>query len=192
MFRQYCGKPNPDDASFCGACGENIAWAPEPAVSRVAATPAVQAAPAPAPPPEPVQSEPLHVVSDAEERLVRSILAPQAKQDRWKLPNWLGVAAGIAVILMLIPHKDGSGACDAMRNEVRQQVPFAVEILAARHPLSVGLLRSITKDSNLVDKLAEMYVNSEMQRNNADPGTVNCYVAYYAVMLQKDRYRATL
>jgi len=29
MFCHYCGKPNPDDASFCGACGKRIAWTPQ-------------------------------------------------------------------------------------------------------------------------------------------------------------------
>ena len=188
MFCQYCGKPNPDDASFCGACGKNIAWAPEPAVSRVP-TPGVQTAPVSAP--QPIASEPVHTVSAAEERLVRSILAPEAKKDRWKLPNWLGVAAGIAIILMLIPHKDGASVCDAAHNEVAQQVPFAVEILAARHPLTVGVVRAVTKESGFVDKLAGVYVQSEMipQEN---PGTASCYIAYYTVMFQKDRVRASI
>src|SRR5690349_1439608 len=108
MFCQYCGKPNPDDASFCGACGKNITWKDQPA-PRAATTP-----------------EPVHVVSEAEERLVRSILAPEQqpppqqkkKKDRWDLPNWVGVLAGIGIILMVLPHKDGSSVCDAAHNEV--------------------------------------------------------------------------
>ena len=200
MFCQYCGKPNPDDASFCGACGKHIAWtapradAPSPApVAPIAApAPAAVAPPATPPPaPPPVRPEPARTVSDAEERLVRSILAPEQEKDRWKLPNWVGVAAGIAIILMVLPHKDGSSVCDAAHNEVAQQVPFAVEILAARHPLTVGLVREATKESGFVDKLADVYVQNEMIPQQ-DPGVGSCYVAYYTVMFQKDRIRSAI
>ena len=198
MFCQYCGKPNPDDASFCGACGKNIAWNDRGAPRAAAASPAPIAAPAvapspaaAAPAPAPVRPEPVHVVSDAEERLVRSILAADQKKDRWKLPNWLGVVAGIAIILMLLPHKDGSSVCDAAHNEVAQQVPFAVEILAARHPLTVGLVREATKESGFVDKLAGVYVQNEMIPQQ-DPGAASCYIAYYTVMFQKDRVRSSI
>jgi hypothetical protein len=92
---------------------------------------------------------------------------------------------------MLIPHKDGASVCDAAHNEVAQQVPFAVDILAARHPLTVGVVRAVTKDSGFVDKLAGIYVQSEMipQEN---PGAASCYIAYYTVMFQKDRVRASI
>jgi len=92
---------------------------------------------------------------------------------------------------MLIPHKDGTSVCDAAHNEVAQQVPFAVEILAARHPLTVGVVRAVTKESGFVDKLAGIYVQSEMipQEN---PGQASCYLAYYTVMFQKDRVRASI
>lgn len=179
MFCQHCGKPNPDDASFCSACGKHIAWTQSAAGGSVSASA-----------PE-VEAEVPRVVSDAEERLVRAILAPEAKKDRWKLPSWVGVAAAIAIILMVLPHKDGSSVCDAAHNEVAQQVPFAVEILAARHPLTVGLVRAATKESGFVDKLAGVYVQSEMIPQQ-DPGAGSCYIAYYSVMLQKDRVRASI
>ena len=176
MFCQYCGKPNPDDSSFCSACGKNIAWTP--ASSE-------RSQPKAAPP------EPVHVVSEAEERLVRTILAPEPKKDRWKLPPSLGVLATIAIILMLLPHKDGPTVCQATRNTVAQQVPFAVEILAARHPLTVGVVRSLANTTGFVDKLAEVYVENEMIPRQ-DPGAASCYVAYYTVMFGKDRVRSSI
>jgi hypothetical protein len=175
MFCQHCGTSNPDGSSFCGACGKNIAWTDPPLPSASAR----QADP------------PRTTVSEAEERLVRAILAPETKKDKWKLPNWLGVAAGIVVILMVLPHKDGSSVCDAAHTQVAQQVPFAVEILAARHPLTVGLVRAATKESGFVDKLAGAYVQSEMIPQQ-DPGVGSCYIAYYSGMLPKDRVRASI
>ncbi len=64
---------------------------------------------------------------------------------------------------------------------------LAVEILAARHPLQVGLLRSMFNDQGAVDKLAEEYVRSSMMRQN--PGTLNCYLAYYLMIFNKDSIR---
>ncbi len=122
---------------------------------------------------------------------MRAILAPGTTKDRWKLPNWLGVAAGIAILLMVLPHKDGSSVCEAAHNQVAQQVPFAVEILAARHPLTVGLVRAATKESGFVDKLAGVYVQREMIPQQ-DPGAASCYIAYYTVMFQKDRVRSSI
>ena len=182
MFCQHCGTSNPDGSSFCGACGKNIAWTDPPLPSASARQ---------ADPPRTTDDGRRTAVSDAEERLVRAILAPDTKKDKWKLPNWLGVAAGIVVILMVLPHKDGSSVCDAAHTQVAQQVPFAVEILAARHPLTVGLVRAATKESGFVDKLAGAYVQSEMIPQQ-DPGVGSCYIAYYSVMLQKDRVRASI
>jgi len=130
-------------------------------------------------------------VSAAEERLVRAILAPTPKKDSWKLPPLLGFGALIAIIVMVLPHKDGATICDAAHNEVARQVPFAVEILAARHPLTVGVLRAATKESKTLDELARMYVQNGMipQEN---PGAVSCYIGYYTVMFQTDRVRGAI
>jgi hypothetical protein len=180
MFCHYCGKPNPDEASFCNACGKNIAWTP----GSAATVNAAPVTPPETPPPvAEIAAPPLtHAVTPAP--------ATEAKTDRWQFhPAW-GVLAGIAVIVMVLPHKDGPSICDAMRNEVRQQIPFSVDILAARHPLTVGVLRSITKDSQLVDQMATFYV--EQQMIGKTPGLSDCYISYYAVMFQKDSFRAAI
>lgn len=174
MFCHHCGQTNPADSSFCGACGKNIVW-----------TSAANE-----------RSDPNRhkVLGDAGRTSDHASRAPDLRpqtRDRWRLPNWLGVAAGIAILLMVLPHKDGSSVCDAAHNEVAQQVPFAVEILAARHPLTVGLVRAATKESSFVDQLAGVYVQNEMIPHQ-DAGTGSCYVAYYTVMFQKDRVRASI
>lgn len=181
MFCHYCGKPNPDEASFCNACGKNIVWKPDGA-STIAAAPVT---PPEATPPvvEPAAPTRAHTVTPA-------TATSAAKKDRWQLhPAW-GVLAGIAVIVMVLPHKDGSTVCDAMRHEVMQQVPFAVDILAARHPLTVGVVRTLAKDSQFVDRVAAFYV--EQQMAGKTPGLSDCYISYYAVMFQKDNFRAAI
>src|SRR5690242_9619886 len=50
MFCNYCGKPNPDDARFCSACGRAIRSGASPASTPVTATPAAAATTAAATP----------------------------------------------------------------------------------------------------------------------------------------------
>jgi len=174
MFCHHCGQANPADSSFCGACGKSIAWTPAPNERS-----------------DPNQHELLEDARRTSDPGPRTTDLGRHTRDRWRLPNWLGVTAGIAILLMVLPHKDGSSVCDAAHNEVAQQVPFAVEILAARHPLTVGLVRAATKESSFVDQLAGIYVQNEMIPHQ-DAGAGSCYIAYYTVMLQKDRVRASI
>ena len=180
MFCHYCGKPNPDEASFCNACGKNIAWTPDGATT-------INAPPVTPPTTVPPLAE---AVAPVPHTVTTAPATDGSKKDRWQLHPALGVLAGIAVIVMVLPHKDGSTVCDAMRHEVRQQVPFSVDILAARHPLTVGVLRTLTNNSQFVDNVAALYV--EQQMAGKTPGLSDCYISYYAVMVQKDSFRAAM
>ncbi len=68
-----------------------------------------------------------------------------------------------------------------------EQVPYAIDILAVRHPIAVGLVRSLLNDQGAIDRVAENYVRSSMQQQ--DPSTFACYAAYYVVMFDKDDLR---
>ena len=94
----------------------------------------------------------------------------------------------IVVAALLYPLRNGGTICDATKDELAQQAPFAVEILAARHPLAVGLARSWLNDNGAVDKLAQDYIRYAMY-NQQSVSPVACYVAYYAVMFEKDKVR---
>ena len=99
------------------------------------------------------------------------------------------IAAGLVFLLILAyPLKDGESFCDATKNVVVQQVPDALEVLAARHPLQVGVVRSMFNDQGAVDKFAEDYVRNNMLKQ--DPSTLACYAGYYAVIFNKDRVRS--
>lgn len=186
MFCNSCGVPNPDDASFCSGCGK-------PLVRPLTAAPPLKNRPEPAPAPEvPKRSTaaitPIIVPAVAE--------APPAAPARAKKKRGVGwgwiVFAGVVLAIFLYPLRSGGGICDAARDQVIQQVPPAVQILAARYPLQVGLLRSVFNDKGMVDSLAQEYVRASIQENQQEPGRLSCYLSYYVVMLNEDRVRISI
>ena len=180
MFCNYCGASNPNDVPFCSSCGRAVAG------SRANA-PASKETPAQVPIPGGNEAPKIT-------QLVPATALPTGARPTNKAPKkkrgvgWKWIVMGlIFVFIVFYPLKDGGSICDATKNVAVQQVPDAVEILAARHPLQVGLLRSLFNDQGAVDKIAEEYVRTSMLRR--DPGTLNCYFAYYVVIFNKDAIR---
>lgn len=96
----------------------------------------------------------------------------------------------LIAIIMTLPLKDGDSIRDAAKNVIVQQTPYALEILAARHPLKVGLLRSIGNDQGQMDKAASDYVRSQMTDQGG--GTFESYLVYYFVVFDKDAVRKAM
>jgi hypothetical protein len=118
-----------------------------------------------------------------------SLPAPARRTKKSSL-GWGWTTALIVVLaLFLYPVRNGIGVCDATDVAIIQQVGPAAEMLAARYPLRVGVLRSMFNDQGLVDALAVEFVSSTMEAS-PQPGTLTCYYIYYFVMLQRDRVRS--
>jgi hypothetical protein len=100
------------------------------------------------------------------------------------------IAVGLVVGLGY-PLRNGQSLRGATEDEITQQVPYALDILAVRHPLKVGLLRTLLNDQGAVDRLAQDYVRSSMDRNR-NVSAIDCYLAYYAVVFDKDDVRQGL
>jgi hypothetical protein len=83
--------------------------------------------------------------------------------------------------------RNGGSICDATKAEVVEQLPYAMDIVSARHPLMVGLVRSWLNGNGDFDRVAKDYVRSSMEHDN--PGAVDCYIGYYTVMFDKDGVR---
>jgi hypothetical protein len=188
MFCIYCGARNPDDATYCSVCGKLAAGNPASAPSPNAVVPNVPAPkeiPAPAPIPVAVETPKITTLPP---QIIETGSAPPVSQSPRKKHGvrWGLIATGLVLLLILAyPLKDGSSLCDATKNVVVQQVPDALEVLAARHPLQVGLVRSMFNDQGAVDKFAEDYVSNNMLKQ--DPGTFACYVGYYVAIFNKER-----
>ncbi len=93
----------------------------------------------------------------------------------------------VVAAILVYPLRGGNNICDAAKGEIVEQVPYALDIVSARHPLLVGLARSWFNGQGDVDKLAENYTRSAME--NTNPGVVDCYIAYYTVLFDKDQVR---
>jgi hypothetical protein len=103
--------------------------------------------------------------------------------------KFIGIVC-IATVLLL-PLKDGNSISDAAKNEVVQQIPPALDILAARHPLKVGLLRGLLNDNGQLDSFVESYARASMDQGKS-PGLFDSYSLYYSVMFNKDKFRAEM
>ena len=99
-----------------------------------------------------------------------------------------GVIAVLIALVLLLPFKDGNTPGNAARNEIATLIPSALDILATRHPIQVGLLRSTLTDNGAVNTFAEAFLRTSMTQDRP-PGLVGSYVAYYTVMFHKDRVR---
>jgi hypothetical protein len=188
MFCNSCGATNPDDAAFCSACGKPVARPPAavpPPRDLPQAAPVAAASAAPRP--EAVKSTPIVSAAAAAPPVAR------ASGKKTRRVKWGQIAAAVVVVsILLYPLAGGSGGiCDASKDLVIQQVPAAVEILAARYPLQVGLLRSAFNDQGAVDNAAQDYVRTSML-DPQNPGLFSCYLSYYVVMFDKDQVRMAI
>ena len=103
------------------------------------------------------------------------------------------IAIAVAVILaivLLYPMRSGKGLQDATADAIAQQVPYALDILAARYPVKVGLARTWLSSQVAVDKIAQDYVRSSMKQS--DMGWLDCYVVYYSVTFDKEDVRQAM
>jgi hypothetical protein len=184
MYCNSCGAPNPDDASFCSKCGKPVAGSPTIASSpRDLSEPALLAEAREYPSRGAAKITP--VASPAE--------SPRASAKKKRGVRWGWIATTcIVLLIVLYPLRNGGGICDTARNQVIQQVPPAVEILAARYPLQVGLLHSAFNDKGIVDGFAQEYVRAYMYENQQEPGRLSCYLSYYVVMFNKDGMRTSI
>ncbi len=195
MFCNYCGKPNPDEASFCGACGRPLRQ-PRGAAPDQPSSPSPQpVSPAAAPTPAIQYGRPFDRANAV--RVAVPVAAPAAVTSASEAPKkskfgigWM-VAVTLPIALVLtFPYRDGKTICEATRHSVNAQVPYSIDILAARHPIKVGLLRSALNGNGVVDRFAENYLANEM--SSRDPGTLECYISYYAILFNKDRFRQSI
>jgi hypothetical protein len=103
----------------------------------------------------------------------------------------VAVVMWIAVIAFLAyPLRGGKSLREATGDEIAQQVPYALEILSARHPFAVGMVRSLLNTDGSVDQLAENYVRASLNQENM--GVLNCYVTYYSVAFDQEDFRVAL
>lgn len=181
MFCKYCGVSNPNDASFCSTCGKSMTVPP------VNVSPQQEV---PKPAHIPGASEASRNTSLPSQTVISTVQNPTVVIRKGK---WLGAAFGWIVILfilfiLLYPIRNGGSICEATRNEISQQVPYAMEIVAARHPVKVGILRSLFNDQGMIDKAAQEYVLSTMISQQKS-SKFDCYLAYYEGIIFKDEIR---
>jgi hypothetical protein len=104
-----------------------------------------------------------------------------------KLTLIAAIALLLIAIVLLLPFKDGGSPSEAARNAVLEQIPPAIDILAQRHPLQVGLFRAALNQSGQFDALAKVIVAAIIDHANQQqsPGLLTSYETYYAVLLDK-------
>jgi hypothetical protein len=90
--------------------------------------------------------------------------------------------------VLAYPLRGGESIREATADEITQQVPAVLDILSARHPFKVGILRATFRES--ADQLAEDYVRSTMEQENR--GMISWYATYYLVAFDQDEVRQKL
>jgi hypothetical protein len=66
-----------------------------------------------------------------------------------------------------------------------------LDILAARHPLAIGIVRSILNEHKELDNFVESYVRASMDQEKT-PGVFESYAMYYLVMFNEDQVRTEI
>lgn len=94
-------------------------------------------------------------------------------------------------LVILLPFKDGDSVSAAAKNEIVRQIPYALDILAVRHPLLIGLVRNALNEHGEVDRFAESYVRASMDEGKA-PNVLESYAIYYLVMFDQDEVRTEI
>lgn len=76
--------------------------------------------------------------------------------------------------------------CASARARASAEVPHAVDLLAAEHPLKVGLLRQVLDpDGTQSEKLARRV----LEENEGDPGPLACAMAQVRIAANPDAVR---
>jgi len=96
----------------------------------------------------------------------------------------------LIAIVLLLPLKDGASISAAARNAIVDQIPPALDILAQRHPIQVGLVRAALNQDGRFDSLAQAYLGLSIdQQMNQSPSLLSSYAIYYAVQFDKASVR---
>lgn len=90
----------------------------------------------------------------------------------------------LIAIVLLLPLKDGGSPSAAARNAILDQIPPALDILAQRHPIQIGLVRASLNQDGQFDTLAQAYIGATMNQQQS-PGILTSYATYYAVLFDK-------
>ena len=103
--------------------------------------------------------------------------------------KFIGVVC--VALVILVPFKDGDSVSGAAKNEIVQQIPYALDILAARHPLKVGLIRALLNEHGEADNVVKSLVRTSLDREKS-PNLFESYALYYGVMFDADQVRAEI
>ena len=94
-------------------------------------------------------------------------------------------------LVVLLPFKDSDSVSGAAKNQIVRQIPYALDILAARHPLKVGLIRSLLNEHGEADSVVESLVRTSLDREKGS-NLFESFAVYYAVMFDADEVRADI
>lgn len=99
----------------------------------------------------------------------------------------LSIPVLLIAILLLLPFKDGGSPSAAARNVILDQIPPALDILAQRHPIQIGLVRAALNQDGQFDTLAQSFVGATMDQaaQQQSPSVLSSYTTYYAVLFDK-------
>jgi hypothetical protein len=101
-----------------------------------------------------------------------------------KLKLIISIALLLIAIVLLFPLKDGASPSAAARNAILDQIPPALDILAQRHPIQIGLVRAALNQDGQFDTLAQAFVGATMD-NHQSPSLITSYETYYAVLFNQ-------
>ena len=99
----------------------------------------------------------------------------------------LSIPVLLIAILLLLPFKDGGSPSAAARNAILDQIPPALDILAQRHPIQIGLVRAALNQDGQFDTLAQSFVAASIDQaaQQQSPSLIGSYTTYYAVLFDK-------
>ena len=79
--------------------------------------------------------------------------------------------------------------CAASAEAYAAEVPRALDVLSARHPLSVGLIRGVINETGEADAAAHAVALEVMRLDLQDASWNRCYLALARLMLSAERVR---
>ena len=96
----------------------------------------------------------------------------------------ISIALLLIAVVLLLPLKDGGSIPAAARNAILNQIPPALDILAQRHPIQIGIVRAALNQDGQFDTLAQAYVGATID-NQQSTSLIGSYATYYAVLFDK-------
>ncbi|MFP4518751.1 MAG: hypothetical protein ACLFQ5_04780 [Oceanicaulis sp.] len=105
------------------------------------------------------------------------------------LIGFLAVLAGGAYLYAA--NEGGGDPCRARANMFADQIPPALDLLSARYPLRIGLIRTFLNDEGRLDGLVRDEAAARIHGIEEDEATnpVECAYGYYAIYLFRDQVR---